>query len=53
MEDFPEEFMPPPLRDDFVIRNDMSQNNLIQDKGSDIKYFRIFFKKINPNILNI
>lgn len=25
--------MPPPMRDDFVIRDDMHQNNLIQDKG--------------------
>ncbi|XP_055298956.1 neurotrimin-like isoform X2 [Sitodiplosis mosellana] len=32
VEEFPEEFMPPPMRDDFVIRDDMSQNNLIQDK---------------------
>ncbi|XP_031623888.1 neurotrimin-like [Contarinia nasturtii] len=31
-EEFPEDFMPPPMRDDFVIRDDMSQNNLIQDK---------------------
>lgn len=33
VEEFPEEFMPPPMRDDFVIRDEMPQNNLIQDKG--------------------
>lgn len=33
IEEFPEEFMPPPMRDDFVIRDEMPQNNLIQDKG--------------------
>lgn len=33
VEEFPEDFIPPPIRDDFVIRDDMSQNNLIQDKG--------------------
>lgn len=33
IEEFPEEFMPPPIRDEFVIRDEISQNNLIQDKG--------------------
>lgn len=32
-EEFPEEFMPPPMRDDFVIRDEVPQNNLIPDKG--------------------
>lgn len=31
--------MPPPMRDDFQIRDDMSQNNLIQDKGMWIEHF--------------
>ena len=39
VEEFPEDFIPPPMRDDFVIRDDMSQNNLIQDKGM---YFVLF-----------
>lgn len=34
-EDFPEEFMPPPIRDDFHIsRDEFPQNNYIQDKGT-------------------
>lgn len=34
-EDFPEEFMPPPIRDDFHIsRDEIPQNNYIQDKGT-------------------
>lgn len=32
-EEFPEEFMPPPMRDDFVMRDEVPQNNLIPDKG--------------------
>lgn len=50
VEEFPEDFIPPPMRDDFVIRDDMSQNNLIQDKGMycvRFIHFIIFFCKSN------
>lgn len=41
-EEFPEEFMPPPMRDDFVIRDEVPQNNLIPDKGMHFCIFGVF-----------
>lgn len=49
IEEFPEEFMPPPIRDEFVIRDEISQNNLIQDKGK--ANFKNFCSISNENKL--
>lgn len=43
-EEFPEDFMPPPMRDEFVIRDEMSHNNLIQDKGMHFGSNKLFIK---------
>lgn len=51
-EEFPEEFMPPPMRDDFVIRDEVPQNNLIPDKGICTFVYSIPCLHANLNFIN-